>query len=329
MTSSDPVDGLRPGIRAVVRHHIEHGVTDALGDLVAMDAHTVSIQTLGGLVVIDRATVVAAKEVPPRPSRRGAPHLAVSMHDLERIMVEGWPPLERAELGDWLLRAAAGFTGRANSVLPLGNPGVSLSEAVDRCENWYDERGLRPLFSLFGPAGFAVDEDPLGRELLGHSYEPFNATVVLTIATRALSNEIGHASGARVLLESAPSQPWWDAFAQHRWPDDTKATPAAARAVLTGSPDQLFASLEAGGAVIGVARVAFSHTWAGVSALHVAPDHRRTGVAGQLIGALADASRARGIRSMYLQVVEANSPARSLFARLGFSTHHEYRYLGR
>jgi ribosomal protein S18 acetylase RimI-like enzyme len=99
--------------------------------------------------------------------------------------------------------------------------------------------------------------------------------------------------------------------------------------VLTGSPDQLFASLEAGGAVIGVARVAFSHTWAGVSALHVAPDHRRTGVAGQLIGALADASRARGIRSMYLQVVEANSPARSLCARLGFSTHHEYRYLGR
>jgi ribosomal protein S18 acetylase RimI-like enzyme len=46
------------------------------------------------------------------------------------------------------------------------------------------------------------------------------------------------------------------------------------------------------------------------------------------MGALADASRARGIRSVYLQVLQANSPARGLFDRLGFTTHHEYRYLG-
>src|ERR1017187_7373284 len=77
MTDSDPVAGLRPGVRAVVRHRIAQGVTDALGDLVAMDADTVSIRTRGGLVVIERAAVVAAKEVPPRPSRRGAPHLAI------------------------------------------------------------------------------------------------------------------------------------------------------------------------------------------------------------------------------------------------------------
>jgi len=169
MTESDPVDGLRPGIRAVVRHRIEHGLTDALGDVVALDADTVSVRTRRGVEVIDRAAVVAAKEVPPRSTRRGAPHLAISMDDLERVMVEGWPPLERAELGGWLLRAAAGFTGRANSVLPLGDPGMPLSEAVDHCESWYDERGLRRLFSLFGPEGFAVDDDPLGRHLLGRA----------------------------------------------------------------------------------------------------------------------------------------------------------------
>jgi len=323
MTDSDPVDGLRPGMRAVVRQRIEHGVTDALGDVVAMDADTVSVRTRTGLVVIDRAAVVAAKEVPPRTTRRGAPHLAISMDDLERIMVDGWPPLERAELGGWLLRAAAGFTGRANSVLPLGNPGVPLSDAVDRCESWYDERGLRRLFSLFGPAGFAVDDDPLGRELLKRGYEPFNDTMVLTTATRALPPEVTHASGARVLLESEASPQWWKAWAGY-----ASANPSAARAVLSGSPDQLFASLEVGGAVVGVARLAFAHVWAGASALHVTPDHRRTGIAVQLMGALADAARARGIRSMYLQVTQANSPARALYEGLGFSVHHEYRYLG-
>ncbi len=326
MTDPDPVERLRPGIRAVVRHRIDHGLTDALGDIVAMDADIVSVRTRRGVVVIDRATVVAAKEVPPRPTRRGAPHLAISMDDLERIMVEGWPPVERAELGGWLLRAAAGFTGRANSVLPLGNPGVPLSAAVDRCESWYDERGLRRLFCLFGPAGFAVDDDPLGRELLLRDYEPFNNTLVLTTSTGVLPPELPDASGARARLESAPSPPWWDAWTA--WAGHAGGTPAAARAVLSGSPDQLFASLEARGEVIGVARVAFAHAWAGVSALNVAQGHRRAGVAVQLMGALADASRARGIRSMYLQVAQSNSPARGLFERLGFSTHHQYRYLG-
>ena len=324
MTDQDPVDGLRPGMRAVVRKRIEHGVTDALGDVVAMDADTVSVRTRTGLVVIDRAAVVAAKEVPPRTTRRGAPHRGISMDDLERIMVDGWPPLERAELGGWLLRAATGFTGRANSVLPLGNPGVPLSDAVDHCESWYDERGLRRLFSLFGPEGFAVDDDPLGSELLRRGYEPFNNTMVLTTATRALPPEVTHASGARVLLESEASPQWWNAWAAGY----ASASPTAARAVLGGSPDQLFASLEVGGAVIGVARLAFSHVWAGASALHVTPEHRRTGIAVQLMGALADAARARGIRSMYLQVTHANSAARALYEGLGFGVHHEYRYLG-
>jgi GNAT superfamily N-acetyltransferase len=333
MTTPDPVDGLSPGMRVVVRRRIEHGVTDALGDLVAMDADTVSVRTRSGLVVIDRTAVVAAKEVPPRPSRRGASHLAISIHDLERIAVDGWPPVERAELGGWLLRAAGGFTGRANSVLPLGDPGLPLDAAVDHCESWYDDRGLRRIFSLFGPKGFAVDDDPLGRELLGRGYQPYAGADVLTTATRTLPPEIPHTPGARVLLESTLSAPWWDAWAawdSRAAPDhEVGIAPSAARAVLSGSPDQLFASLETGGAVIGVARVAFAHSWAGVSALQVAHDHRHAGVAGQLIGALADASRARGIRSVYLQVADGNAPARNLFERLGFSTHHQYRYLGR
>jgi len=315
-------------MRVVVRRRIEHGVTDALGDLVAMDANNVSILTGRGLVVIDRDAIVAAKEVPPKPSRRGAAHLAVSIHDLERIMVDGWPPVEREQLGGWLLRAAAGFTGRANSVLPLGDPGMPVSDAVDRCESWYGERGLRRQFALFGPEGFVVDDDPLGQELLSRDYEPFNSTVVLTAATGALPPEGPDILGEHVLLEPALSELWWNAYAEQTPANTTSDTRTAARTVMTSSPDQMFASLERNGDVVGVARIAFAHAWAGVFALSVSPAHRRSGVALQLMGALADAARARGIRSMYLQVFQANSPARTLYERLGFSTHHEYRYLG-
>ena len=52
-----------------------------------------------------------------------------------------------------MLRAAGGFTGRANSVLPLGDPGRPLPDAVRAAEAWYAERGLSPMFTLFGPEG--------------------------------------------------------------------------------------------------------------------------------------------------------------------------------
>jgi len=329
-------------MRAVVRRSIEHGVTDALGEVEAIDADTISVRTRQGLVVIPRAVVVAAKEVPPRSTRRGAQHLAISMDDLERIMVDGWRPLERAELGGWLLRASDGFTGRANSVLPLGDPGIPLSEAVERCEGWYDEHGLRHVFNLFGPKGFAAADDPLGRELLERGYQSFKRTAVLTTAVAALPSMLtarsdgsdrDDGSKTRMHLGSTPSPQWWEAWetgnpglVQEQL--GVSVALAVARAVMTSSPDQLFASLERDGAVVGVARIAFAQAWAGVNALHVAPDYRRTGVARQLMGALADASRARGIRSMYLQVEQGNSAARSLYAGLGFTVHHDYVYLG-
>jgi len=106
MTSVHPLDRLRVGMRAVVRHRLDDGLSDALGEVVALDDSSVSVATRRGVRVVPRGAVVAAKEVPPAPSRRGAAHLAPSMGDLQRVMVEGWPPTERAALGGWMLRAA-------------------------------------------------------------------------------------------------------------------------------------------------------------------------------------------------------------------------------
>src|SRR6185437_11525528 len=51
--------------------------------------------------------------------------------DLERMAAAHWRGTEEEWLGDWLLRAAEGFTGRANSALPLGDPGLPLDATLD------------------------------------------------------------------------------------------------------------------------------------------------------------------------------------------------------
>jgi N-acetylglutamate synthase len=90
------------------------------------------------------------------------------VEDLERAAALHWQAPETEPLGEWRLRAAAGFTGRANSALPLGDPGLPLPEAVAAVENWYRRRDLRPMIVLPQGAG----PDPLPAYLAERSWVP-------------------------------------------------------------------------------------------------------------------------------------------------------------
>ena len=60
------------GVRVVVRHRLAGGgLTDVLGMLLSWDTLTVRVQRRDGSVVaIAAVDVVAAKQVPPAPTRR-------------------------------------------------------------------------------------------------------------------------------------------------------------------------------------------------------------------------------------------------------------------
>jgi len=58
------------------------------------------------------------------------------VEDLERAAALHWQAPDVEPLGDWVLRAAEGFTGRANSALPLGDPSLPLAEAVTAAGDW-------------------------------------------------------------------------------------------------------------------------------------------------------------------------------------------------
>ena len=123
---ADQSAALTIGHRVVVRYRLpdgaDHGATDVVGVLLARDADVLIVETPTGRVKLTRSEVIVAKDVPDAADRLGPAHRRVSADDLQRIMSDGWVGTELARLGDWQLRAASALTGRANSLLPVGDP---------------------------------------------------------------------------------------------------------------------------------------------------------------------------------------------------------------
>jgi N-acetylglutamate synthase len=340
---SADVSSLPLGARVVVRWRLDTpdpatgaSQTDAVGTLLDRDEEVVTVGTSRGPVTIRRARITAAKEVPPKPARRGAAHLALSVEDLQRVMTPSWGAVERATLGDWVLRASAGYTQRGNSVVPVGSPGRPLEQAVTEVEGWYAARGLPAKFALAGPVGFDPGTDPLGALLLSRGYTVGSLTLNLTASRETVVAADPGGPGVIVSEELTPS--WLQTY--HR----TRATvPGATEAVLRDSPRVLFGSILPGGGLsqrlglraadaagttpVAVARMGIGAGWAGLGAVWTDPAYRGRGLAAHLTAGLAARLRHEEISLVHLQVEHDNDTAIRLYGRLGFDTHSSYAYL--
>jgi N-acetylglutamate synthase len=325
--TSRPASALGPhclGVRVVVRHTLPGTapsggplLNDVLGELVEWGATTLTVRREdGSSVVLDRSSVVAGKPVPPRPPVR----LRVPVEVAERRAVEGWPPLERSALGEWLLRASGGFSARGNSVLAVGDPGVPWESAVVAVRDFYSGRGLLPRAQVV--AGSEV-EVRFRRE----GWEPspgYEAPVSFLLAGVAGARRATRGPSSEGLRLHPELTPEWLA-------DDDRALRMvdAARGVLTGPEQVVFASVIADGEVVAKGRASLSSPadWVGITDVRVTPAHRRSGVALTVMAALLEWAAERGATTAYLQVRTDNEPALELYERLGFVEHHQYWYL--
>ncbi|MGY2127542.1 GNAT family N-acetyltransferase [Blastococcus sp. SYSU DS0617] len=237
----------------------------------------------------------------------------IDVRTLEEVAARTWRGLEEERHGDWLLRAGGGFSGRANSVLVVGQAPEPLADAVDSVSRWYTDRGLPPRAQLPGPAGaadaaFAAAGWTRGEDVL--------------VLTAPLPDR--PAPDVPVEVSPAPDDAWLSGY-RYRG----AALPPQARAVLTRAEGPMFASVRPAPAPAppaAVARGAVADGWLVITAVTVAEQFRRRGLARAVMAALAAAGRERGAHSCLLQVSDDNEPALALYARLGFTEHHRYHY---
>ena len=313
------------GRRVVVRRVLRSGPDsrerygDVVGVLVAAGPAKLSVRHRDGTVVeVPRPDVAVVKPVPAAPA---------DVLALEEVAALGWRAPEVRWLGRWLLRAGQGWTGRANSALPLGDPGLPLDEALAETVRWYAGRGLPARMAVPLPAREALDA-----ALAGRGWTAYNPTLVLTAdvevtlrrlaAPRALGALPERTDLPPVAIDPEPSDDWLAAY-HYRGGGEL---PPVARSILLGSDRPGFAAVRDGGSVVAIARASVDRGWVGVTAVEVAPAHRRRGLARHVMRGVLRWGAEQGARSTYLQVAEENSPALALYDRLGFAPHHRYHY---
>jgi N-acetylglutamate synthase len=291
------------GQRVVVRHVVrgETGPTGgpALNDVLGVcrawgsgPDGVVLIESERGAVEVRIADIVSGKPVPPRPSvrHRDSPR-AVEAHT--HVL---WPDLVTEPLGEWVLRCAAAYDERlrrrANSALAMGDPGRPLEAAAAAVREWYAARDREPMVMV-------VEGSDTGSALLD-------------LGWRDLGSGSAHCQLAGVAK----------ALRACNAPSGEPHPP------LVGSGGALTErdSVEVGdGTATG--RATLDGDWVVLDAIAVAEDHRRQGLATAVVAELLEWAASQGALTAMLQVETDNAGAVRLYERLGFVTHHTYRFL--
>jgi ribosomal protein S18 acetylase RimI-like enzyme len=243
--------------------------------------------------------------------------------DFERTAAAHWRGTEEEWLGDWLLRAAAGFTGRANSALPLGDPGVPLDEALNAVTDWYRTRGLPPMIAVPTPLAHDSQGHPLDSHLSERLWLTRPGPAFVMVADLPLGIPADPLGKGRAVQSSPEPDDAWAARYHYR---GQAHLPPVARKVLTSARRQSFVSIRAGGEVLAIARLSMADGWAGITAVEVHPGHRRQGLGGAITAAACQEAARHGLSRVFLQVEVDNDAARALYKRLGFRDSHRYHY---
>lgn len=234
---------------------------------------------------------------------------------LELACARAWPPLVCRPLGQWQLRASDGFTGRANSALALGDPGVPMKQALEAvCEFAHSHRVDALVQAVYGSE---IEAALAAAGWVPHVHYPAGHEVAVLLGP--LPEITASASGPECVVLDAPTEAWWELVVG-------RGEPTPAQRHVLAAPGAGFGLAVLDGTTVGAVRVAAACSVLHIGRLEVVPEYRRRGFAAALLGAAGDWARERELTAGVLQVSVHNHAAMALYARLGFTEHHRYRY---
>ncbi|WP_423200953.1 N-acetylglutamate synthase, CG3035 family [Corynebacterium diphtheriae] len=289
------------GDRIVVRQE----EFDTIGHVLSVDPLIVRPHARGGLpsnaepVRIDNPLMI--KRLSPRTVRNA------DIRAIEVATAKAFPGIEHTWCGQWLLRAGDGITERSNSAAPLGPQALFTPVPYEEIKEFYRRHNLPALILVPERIAPAIPDD--GPEI-----------IVMTHPLDSVA-EIG---SLQAEFLDQPDDEWLELYHFRG-----KALPRHALELLRTTIDgrMCFGRLKRDGKTVAITRGTITDSYLGYSAVEVAPEYRRQGLATELGAAMLAWGKAHGAHTAYLQVIESNAAGIGLYHKLGFVEHHRHKYV--
>ena len=245
-----------------------------------------------------------------------APLSMADVLHLELRSLNAWPAPDTRQLGGWAVRAAGGYTKRANSANAIEVRASLDAILLREIEQTYSRIGQPCIFRISPLADPAVDEllqargyqvqDPsfFMRRIHGPADSQWQSIEVQPHLSAAWLDGVCTANGLQGLHQ-----------ARHRTILETIAGPCCG-----------YGSLQRNGQTVAWGLAVLEHGSVGFYDVVVAPAARGQGLGRQLMQGLLKWAAEQGAVSADLQVTGSNTVAQALYASLGFERVYGYHY---
>ncbi|CAB0522347.1 N-acetyltransferase [Corynebacterium diphtheriae] len=292
---------MQVGDRIVVRQE----EFDTIGHVLSVDPLIVRPHARGGLpsnaepVRIDNPLII--KRLSPRTVRNA------DIRAIEVATAKAFPGIEHTWCGQWLLRAGDGVTERSNSAAPLGPQALFTPVPYEEIKEFYRRHNLPALILVPERIAPAIPDE--GPEII--------------VMTHPLDN-VSEIDDVHAEFLDQPDDEWLELYHFRG-----KALPRHALELLRTTIDgrMCFGRLKRDGKTVAITRGTITDSYLGYSAVEVAPEYRRQGLATELGAAMLAWGKAHGAHTAYLQVIESNAAGIGLYHKLGFVEHHRHKYV--
>ena len=235
---------------------------------------------------------------------------------IEDMSLNAWPSHKMELYDGWILRFSYFYTHRTNSVEQFGNSMLPWREKLAYCENDNNRLGSPPRFKIS-----PVVSPDFDYTLENRGYEIQHTTEVMTMA---LSDAHIDTHYQDVMLTDEIPDIWINSLFDLKGmtnPIHRAVVPSMYRAI---PKETICASIWKDGKIIATGLGILDRDYIGIYAIHVKEKYRGQGFARQICTSLLKEGMTKGAQNAYLQVVKGNTPAKRLYASLGFTDSYTY-----
>ncbi len=241
-----------------------------------------------------------------------------AVRELEERALNALPALESERFDGWVLRAAGGYTGRANSAAPLDPGELGPADKIAYTEAWYRSRHLPPMIRLTGTA-HPRDLDSLLEE---RDYALRDEGV--SVQARSLDGNDPPIEAVEIAEGPVPDQ-WLMALAGFQ-PRVRRHVDVVRRLFSRLPAQSAFALIRHEATPAAIGRAVYESGYVGLFDVFTRPELRGRGLATDITLALLGWGTGKGATGAYLQVIPRNDAAHRLYRKLGFAEVYRYWY---